>query len=149
MTESSAKAAERTETINIVRTLIDYNKVLKIYETTSQKCLQLHYNANQFDFPKPEELFQFTHHWKSTFWSVEIRSCLSCARKTCTSCTWRCTRTSRRRWTTSWGGELSSTETSEYLDKMKTVFYRQTKTANRLEKWQKTGYNTELRPRTS
>ena len=26
-TESSAKAAERTETINIVRTLIDYNKV--------------------------------------------------------------------------------------------------------------------------
>ena len=27
--ESSAKAAERTETINIVRTLIDYNKVSK------------------------------------------------------------------------------------------------------------------------
>ena len=60
------------------------------------------------------ELFQLsTHYWKSTFWSVETRSCLSWALRTCTSCTWRCTRTSRRRWTTSWGGELSSMETSE------------------------------------
>ena len=73
---------------------------VEIYKTSLKKILQ--------------KIKKTTSHRK--FWSLKTRSCLSWARRTCTSCTWRCTRTCRRRWTISWGEELSSTETSEWSE---------------------------------